>query len=243
MMRHPDFRAAKYDGDIEAARRLVKTFIDVAALDMLARRHNESRLIVVGGAVTNRIPDAFAEAVSETTGFRLDRGVLKQHSPKHTGKTAMRRFLSRATFAGRITGGANYIALDDVMTQGGTVSELRQFLQRQGSRVVAVATLSFTPSKVMSDGIHIAPTPESRRILMERLPPEPLSALLAECGIYGGNLFAMTESEIRLLLRFSSFAELEDAVRSEKSAMESETSVSVPLPVASAAISSRLVTR
>lgn len=230
-MKHPDFNAAKKGGDDEAADRLVRSLTDVADLRTLASRHPGSRLVCVGTGEgsANRIPQAFAGFAAEVTGLPLDTGVLKGNSPKHTGKSAVQRFVARAAFEGSITTGANYIALDDVMTQGGTISELRQFLQRQGSRVVAVATLAFTNSTVMSDGLHIAPTMATRRALIGRFGISDLTAALTEFGIYDGNPFALTESEGRMLLRFESTAAMRAALTA--AVEESRPELEEPAPV------------
>ena len=241
LMRHPSFKDAKLGGDFEAAERLVYDLIDVQGLRELSYRNVGARIVVVGGgpADTNQIPRAYAEAVSRVMECPLDLGVLKANSPKHTGKSAMRRFLSRAEFAGRITRGATYIAVDDVMTQGGTVSELRQFLQAQGSRVVAVATLAFTDSSVMSDGIHIAPTADTRRKIASQFPADELKALFLSNGIYQGNPLALTESEARMVLRYKTIEELRGAIDIERSAMAAEQIDRLPDPASRSAGRSR----
>jgi hypothetical protein len=217
LMKHPDFDRAKHCGDRAAADRLVADLIDPEAISRFAQSHRNARLVVVGGAPTdsNQIPAAFAEAFEKASGLPLDRGLLRTNSPKHTGKNALGRFRARAMFAGGLRPGANYVGLDDVMTQGGTISELRQFINRSGSRMVAVATLAHTRSSVMSDGLQIAPTLEVRQKLKESFDLKQLGGLLKKFDIYGGDVFSLTESECRLLCRFKSLVEIEAALLDE----------------------------
>jgi hypothetical protein len=241
LMGHPCFEAAKKQGDLKAARELAADLLDAAALRAFARRHANARLISVGGLPgdANQIPRAFAEAVAGATGLGLDFGVTKANSPKHTGSNAIRRFMSRAEFEGRAVAGATYIMLDDVMTQGGTISELRQFIQRGGSRAVGVATLAFTASRNFSDGIHLAPTPGTRREVAERFEEKGLRELLASHGIYEGNPDAMTESEARLVLRYDSLEKLAGAMGAARKEMEEERADAVDKPIAAAPVASR----
>ena len=214
LMRHPMFDAAKRHGDIEAARRIALELPNWKALEVVGRRFafQNARLVVVGGdpSAPNQIPRAFGERLSEVTGCLLDNGILRSNSPKHTGKSALARLLSRAEYAGRLRRGAHYVAVDDVMTQGGTISELRQFINLHGARMVGVVTLAFTNSTVMSDGLQIAPSLETRRLISETFPPAELSALLSEFGIYSGDAGALTESEARCILRFPTMYRLRE---------------------------------
>lgn len=215
-MRHPDFSAAKHGGDRAAADRLVASLIDPEAIAQFTQNYRGARLVVVGGSRedANQIPAAYAEAMERISGLPLDRGLLRTNSPKHTGKSALGRFLARARFGGGLRPGANYIALDDVMTQGGTISELRQFINQSGSHLVAVATLAHTRSSVMSNGLQIAPTLATRRNLHERFGKK-LGELLKTFDVYEGNVHALTESECLLLCRFRSLEEIEQALHEE----------------------------
>lgn len=239
LMRHPDFDAAKHNGDRAAADRVVSALIDPNAIAALARTHRGARLVVVGGASTdaNQIPAAFADAVARISGLPLDRGLLRVNSPKHTGKSAIGRFIARAKFAGSLQPGANYIALDDVMTQGGTISELRQFINRNGSRLVAIATLAHTKSTVMSDGRQIAPTAETRARLVAQFDPKRLQHVLRQFDVYEGDILSLTESECLMLCRFKTLEELETALKTE-----AEKAIpAAPLPESAAAESARKV--
>jgi hypothetical protein len=93
-----------------------------------------------------------------------------------------------------------YLLLDDVATQGGTLSELRQWVLRSGGAgVCAIASLCYTPSRHMSDGRTIAPTLGTLGTLDRRFGLDAVGGMLGEMGIYGGNPWCLTESEACLI--------------------------------------------
>ena len=51
--------------------------------------------------------------------------------------------MNRPVFDGTISKDYNYIILDDVVTQGGTVSVLRRFIKDNAGNVAAVSALAF----------------------------------------------------------------------------------------------------
>jgi hypothetical protein len=218
LMRHPHFEAAKKMGDRSAARILVTDLIDRNAVWAFGRRHSNARLIVVGRNLDcNQVPCAFAETVAEITGLPLDMGcVKKSNQAKHTGKSSMWRLLDRPKLEGWARTGASYILLDDVITQGGSVSELRQHLMRQGCRVVGIATLAHTRSVNFSDGIHVAQKPETRMSLTDKFNERELYDVLMDADVYEGNFSALTESEARLLLYYKNIESLKQAVDEER---------------------------
>lgn len=224
LMRHPRFNAAKRCGDFEAARQIVSDLPDWKAVEKAGMRFamQRARLVVVGAdpAAPNQIPRAFGERLAAITGCPVDNGILRSNSPKHTGKSALARILARAQYAGTLRRGAHYVAVDDVMTQGGTISELRQFINGHGARMIGVMTMAFTNSTVMSDGLQVAPSIETRRLLATRFKDVELSALLADFGIYAGDVGALTESEARCLLRFPVLERLREALDETRGQMQ-----------------------
>jgi orotate phosphoribosyltransferase len=232
LMKHPLFEKAKKQGDAAAADQLVWDLADRAQMHATAARRPHARLIVVAAAdAANQIPAAFARLFARESGLPLDSGALKANSPKHTGKNAIYRFSHRAQFAGKVTTGANYIVIDDVMTQGGTISELRQWIQRQGSRVAEIATLAHTPSMVMSNGRRLAPDRETLKALDVKHGLQAVSTLLKDFSIYGGLAHALTESEARFILKYRSLTELrEDLAQATEKEPSKAMSNSAPLP-------------
>jgi ribosomal protein S18 len=210
--------AVLQQGDRAAARGLVADLIDANAVKSFGRLHHNARLLVAGHDMdANQLPLAFAEAVRDITGLTLDMGLVKKaNEAKHTGKGSLWRLLDRPKLEGRAKTGATYILVDDVITQGGTISELRQHVMRQGCRVVGVAALAHAMSERFGDGIHIAQQPETRMALTKKFGEEALCGLLVEAGIYEGNFSALTDSEAKAMLYYKNIEALRRAVAEER---------------------------
>ncbi|WP_415907006.1 phosphoribosyltransferase [Oleiharenicola sp. Vm1] len=215
---HPDFEAAKH-GDRTAAVRLVDSIADRDLMRAVGLRYPGAGLVVVASPTAengNQIPYAFASLFSTRSGLPLQQGVVKTNKPAHTGRGAAYRFAHRAEYAGHLDAGRNYVLLDDVATQGGTISELRQFVYQQRASVVAVATLAYTPSRAMSDGRTLPITRETFVALDQKHGMENVSRMLAGLGIYEGNVQCLTESEAKLIFKAQSLDAFINEIRHEQ---------------------------
>ena len=90
----------------------------------------------------NKIPAAYAYMINRIAGLRLADGIVQTVRAHHTGANAVERMTRRAAFDGPVRRGAEYILVDDHVTQGGTLNELRKYIQSRGGKVVAVTTLT-----------------------------------------------------------------------------------------------------
>lgn len=222
VMAHPDFRAAKH-GDREAAARLADAIADRAVMVEVGRRYPGAGLVVVASADDegNQIPLAFAALFARESGLQLQLGVVKVNRPAHTGRGAAYRFAHRAEYAGVLRPGRNYILLDDVATQGGTISELRQWVYRQRAAVAAIATLAYTPGRkaTVSDGRTLAPSQSTLAKLHAAHGIANVGAMLSSLGIYEGNVYCLTESEALLIAQSPTLPAFVDRIRNEQQAM------------------------
>ena len=85
----------------------------------------------------NKIPAAYAHLISMITGLRLTNKIVQTVRAHHTGANAVERMTRRAAFDGPVMRGAEYILVDDHVTQGGTLNELRKYIQSHGGKIVA----------------------------------------------------------------------------------------------------------
>ena len=238
LMGHPDFEAAKHGGDAVAAMRLVTALADPAPVLAQAKQNKNLRMIALSSAnQANQIPSAFARHMATAARIPLDVSGLKANSPKHSGKSALYRFANRAQFAGSVRRGAQYLMVDDVLTQGGTLSEMRQWIVRSGGMVSGVAVLAVTPFRDRKDfdPATIALTAGTRAKLEKRFGAEPLAGLFSEQGVYGGQWKAMTEGEAWMILGYRSLPDFRAALLTEaaKATMEGkEVDIGItPAPV------------
>jgi|GEM_PF-721918 len=143
--RHPDFDNAK-KGDIEAALRLTNDSIDINKIEMLKINYPNSIIVPVISIDTNKmnkLPIAYAEVISSITGFKVE-NIYQINDVSRTNKNAIERLISRAKYTGNVEKGKNYIIVDDVVTQGGTLNELKKYIEKNQGKVVACSTLGYT---------------------------------------------------------------------------------------------------
>ena len=171
-----------------------------------------------GGSV-NAIPAALAELLSERLGIEYNDTVVQTNLVCHTGADGYGRLARQARFEGAAERGRMYLMVDDFIGQGGTLANLRGWIETQGGRVGGAVALTgkpysaiLAPSKEQlhelrqkhgktsrSGGESISVTP-STALLNQKLGTSPVPRML-------------TPSEIDLLRR--SAREIAEGVRKE----------------------------
>jgi hypothetical protein len=194
---HRDFDMAKA-GDLSAARRLVRDLIKPERLDTLAKAHPNAVVVPVAEKEEtghNAIPRALAEELA-LRGLALGRDVYQKSSAKRKGKNAVERLLLRKVFDGPVKP-SEYILVDDILTQGGTIHELRHFIDNNGGKSVAVLAMAQS-----SAGNIIAPRKPTLDKVLAHHDRRELERILWEYNV-AGSLEALTESEANAIARFS----------------------------------------
>lgn len=228
-----DFSKAK-GGSVPAAVRLVKSVVKPEKVKQLARQFPGAIVVPVRAEEVsgrNRLPLVYATMLTDGTGLKLDDGIMQSVRANHTGASKWHRFLTRAQFEGDVKRGAKYILVDDHITQGGTISELRHFIENKGGKVVAVTTLTASHGSTIipvreatldklrakyaatgkalqtdSRGDQGSPSGHARRAqgspqALARAERE-LNDLLRRADI-AGNVHALTEGEAQYILQFT----------------------------------------
>lgn len=195
---HPLYAAAKA-GDVQAAFALVDDTLSRNATDSLltrlARVLNLRWLPVIAEEAfgVNRIPLAVAEALAARLGGTVDSAIGQSNTVGHTGASGWHRLAFPALFRGTVDERAHYVLVDDFVGQGGTLANLRGYVELNGGIVEAATTL----------------TGQARSAVL-RVSPGTLVALQSRHGTelenlwrswFGYDLDALTESEARYLLR------------------------------------------
>ena len=209
--RNAELHKAAKAGSIQAALRLVDAVVGPATVGAkgkpspkfekiraLCAAHPTARVVpVIALEATghNMLPYAYARRFAEIGGIKFDDRIRQTVKANHTGANAVERMAARAEFSGPIKAGAEYIILDDVVTQGGTLNELRKYIQSKGGKVVAATTLT---SARFSATLRISET----KIQQLHAKFGEIDELLQEAGIANGTA-ELTESEARELLKCS----------------------------------------
>ncbi|GHV40014.1 hypothetical protein FACS1894187_20520 [Synergistales bacterium] len=201
MKSHRDYDAAKA-GDLSAAGRMV---LDLAAdinlqkeILFLAKAYPDA---IVASAYAeeqsgeNAIPRALTEYIGELTGLEVSDGIVQTVKVGRTGSSSWYRMANRPKFDGQVQAGRKYIIVDDVVTQGGTLSELRRYIEANGGTVVRMVSIGAAENSAI-----IALSEKTRLELERRFGVKLLRDFLKEVGLYGGEHRALTESEAKTLL-------------------------------------------
>lgn len=185
----PGFSEAK-NGNARAAAAVVNLCVKQPRLAEIRKKYPAAVLIPV--MTTNRLPEALAKAI----GLPVHTGIQMQHITGRKNMSGMERLLYKPEFAGKIVKNKNYILVDDIVSQGGTISALRKYVLSQGGSICAVAALA-------SAGINgiLSPRAENIETLLGRFEPQYIKTILNQYDI-SDEISELTNSEIHYLLRF-----------------------------------------
>jgi len=202
------FEDAK-NGDYLAAIGVVKKCVKETKISALLENYPNATLLPIPGR--NVLPLAYAESIN----LPVWKNVSIQNTTPRKSLFAAQRLLHKPTFSGYICKDRNYIIVDDIVTQGGTIAAMREFVLANGGNVVAVTALAF------SIGSHyIAP----KKTMISRLFAKFGHAIL-KLELYGyvDSFGELTHSQIRYLLKFSSVRNIFNKIEHTKSLCDLDT--------------------
>ena len=201
--RHPAYAAGKA-GDAMAAYAFVtdvlneESFKRVAAL-MVGRKPLLAPVAAVEADGFNAIPDAMAQLLARNLGLPMaDYDLRQSNYVGHTGANGWLRLATPATFTGSVERGKDYLVIDDHVGLGGTLANLRGYIETQGGRIIGMTTLTET-----AGGHKIAPRPETLSVL-EGKHGQELNQFWHE--VFGYPTACLTDIEAGYLSRVESVA-------------------------------------
>lgn len=201
---HPAYAKAK-GGDLDAAMQLVSDIITPDILSRQRQAHGAIKPTLIGvhaveGSGVNAIPQAMAAWMHEILGWPMDSEIVQSNRVGHTKSSGWHRLANQALFDGDVKPGAAYFLLDDFIGQGGTLANLRGFIEKRGGHVVDFMALTGKPySSILAINSE---TLTSLRLKHGDIEPWWKST-------FGFGFDALTESEARYLLK----AENADIIR------------------------------
>ena len=199
--RHPEYPAAKA-GDAKAAARLVRALVDeagIGAVQTLIGPINEGSAPVFVSAHAyerggvNAIPITLAAFLGNKLDIAFETTVVQANIACHTGADGYGRLARQARFEGRVDKGRSYVMVDDFVGQGGTLANLRGWIEHRGSRVVGAVALTGKPYSA-----KVNPTTEQLDELRKKHGPEFEDWWREE---FGHSFECLTQSEARYLAR------------------------------------------
>ncbi|MCL1864020.1 MAG: phosphoribosyltransferase [Defluviitaleaceae bacterium] len=179
------------NGNILAAQYVVRRCVKPKRLAKFRKRFAGAFVVpVISGK--NALPTALANE----TGLKLWDKVYRIDTVKRKQLPAIKRLQHKPVFRGAVKRGAKYVIVDDVITQGGTVVALRNYILSNGGKVVAVMALAYSIGSY-----HIAPTREKYVRLFLKFGSSIF--WMQDVGLIS-SFEEMTNSQARYLLMFSS---------------------------------------
>lgn len=214
---HPDYAAAKA-GDDAAALRVARDAVtpefveQVRAMIPAGSQPRIVPVLAVEGAGKNRIPLMAAEVLAQRLGLETDTSPVQAEKVGRTQSNALERIANQPTFAGEVADG-DYLILDDTLTQGGTLAQLKTHIENNGGRVLgAVALTGKNYSRKLS------------------INPSTLAEVRGKYGsiepwwreTFGYGFEGLTQSEARTLLTFDKGRLSPDEIRDRIAAARDE---------------------
>ncbi len=193
--KHPVYATAKC-GEPSAARELVLETMTLNGLAHINSLLNQRKpvLLAVQAFETegmNVIPRVLATALARELALPLTSGIVQINRVSHTGSSGYHRLAYPALFAGTVEE-REYFLVDDFIGQGGTLANLKGFIESHGGMVLGATTLT---GKQYSAKLCLAD--ETLQTLRRKHGTELEQWWLAAFG-YGFE--RLTESEARYLI-------------------------------------------
>jgi hypothetical protein len=194
--KHSRYAAAKA-GDAVAAEALVRDIITIGALDeictvLVAKRPYLLAVHALETEGMNVIPRVFSRTLANLLDLPVASSIIQINRVSHTGASGYARLAFPALFGGAVDE-AEYFLVDDFIGQGGTLANLKGYVESQGATVTGGTTLT---GKAYSAKL--------------RLQDETLQTLRTKHGseleqwwiaTFGYSFEKLTESEARYLIR------------------------------------------
>ena len=151
--RHPEYPGAKA-GDAVAAANLVNGLVDQAGIAavqaLLSQVSGSGKPMLVSAHAyesesVNAIPAALTRLLSEQIGIPRETTIVQTNVVSHTGADGYGRLARQAAFEGGVEREREYVMADDFIGQGGTLANLRGWIEKQGGKVVGAIALTGKP--------------------------------------------------------------------------------------------------
>lgn len=206
---HPDYAAAK-GGDDAAARRLVSDVLSPDAIRQLKKVIGNREAIALGvhaeeAVSRNAIPQAMADVLGKVLGIEVSVDIVQAAKVGRTAQDGFGRLANQPSFDGAVRTDKPYLIMDDTLTQGGTLANLKGYIENRGGEVLAATALT---GKQYSAKIAIDSSTLEQ--LRDQYDGTGLEAWWH--NRFGYSFDSLTESEGRYLLRAKDADKVRDRV-------------------------------
>lgn len=193
---HSAYKAAK-SGDLSKAIELVNDYLDEEALSTirnLIEPYDNVVLLPVHAIEENgrnKLPIAYAAWLSNYLNISIDDEIVQSNKVGRTGSDGFDRLIKSVTFDGRVVAGQRYLLIDDAVTQGGTLADLKGYIESSGGIVIGASVLMGKPHSA-----KLAITKSTLGLLRKNLGKDFEAWWIKE---FGYDFSKFTESEARYI--------------------------------------------
>lgn len=190
--KYSELHAKAKAGDVEAAEELISNVVKPEKVKALVEQHPNAIVAFVHALENsgrNQLPAQYAQEF-EMHGLELS-AIIQTNRPSRTDSDKVGRFVRRSRFDGKVEPDREYIIVDDHVTMGSTLRDLKDYIESKGGKVVAVSTLTAS-----AGGTKLRPTEEQIKELNNK---GVTNEQLKELGIADG-FEGLTRSEAREVL-------------------------------------------
>jgi hypothetical protein len=206
--KHPLYPDAK-SGDIGAAYELVKDTFNPVTVEVIKKQLCGRKPIMISahaieGEGVNVIPEAFAMMLAEKLGFDVESGIVQINTVGHTGSDGFGRLARQPLFDGDVIKGEEYFIVDDFIGMGGTIANLRGYVEFKYGIVIGATALTGKPYSA-----KIAP---ERNLLLELRNKHGKELEIWWEKKFGYSFDCLTQSEARYLFKTENADRIRDRI-------------------------------
>lgn len=146
---HPLYGAAKGERNVEAALAIIDDLADKRCIYGLVDLADDSRVTPTliapachPGDSNNALAISYAQWLSHELDWPVETRAFQEKTVSRDREKAWVRIANRCDFYGEIDKQAAYVIVDDVITTGGTLADLRSFILRKGGRVIGMSAIA-----------------------------------------------------------------------------------------------------
>lgn len=220
---HPGYEAAKRHGDYTAAQEIIDDLLSEEALLEIDKRIKRKKPVIVAPSLSNNdpknvIPIWLAHNIGHQLGLDVNRNIFQVDKNHRTNRSGFYRIANNTVFRGQVDVGQTYLIVDDVITMGGTIASLRNFIESNGGSVMGISVLADANpqrarARVLGPEIYdLKPDPEVVQLLRKKHGTKLETFMKRNCG-HGFN--ALTKQEAEFISFFDSTSEIQKSILRE----------------------------
>lgn len=142
----PEYELAKA-GDFVAAGKLVNRLIRQKTIEKIAKLIGNKNPILIPVIAkeqqgNNAIPYATAYVIAKELDLEISIDVVQINKVGRTGKGIDHRFAFQPLFGGEVQKDKDYLIIDDSLSVGGTIANLRGYIENNGAKVIGAVVMT-----------------------------------------------------------------------------------------------------